>query len=418
MKNENQGMPLQSARNKSMSGKEFIVFTATLISIVAISIDALLPALGIITQDFGVSDPNSTQLLISALFLGSATGQLICGPLSDALGRKPVLYAGLFVYFLGTLLCLLSNDLNSLLTGRFIQGLGVAGPYISAVSLVRDKFKGQDMAQVMSVVMMIFVLVPALAPSLGQAILYMANWRGIFILYGIYAFIILIWIYFRLPESLPKEKRIPLSANGVKYGFKEVMKNKNTRRLMICMGIIFGCLIGYLNSSQQIFQEHFKTGELFSVYFGMLASILGVASLLNSRLVSKLGMHFIASRAFGLIVISSILFISLQLMIDIKLWMFLIYAIFLFFSIGLIFGNLNAMAMEPMGHVAGIASAVIGATSSIISMSIGTIIGQLYNDSVLPMACAFLLMSTIGSIILSTLDKTPSSLQAEPDEQT
>ncbi|MCJ8315206.1 MAG: MFS transporter, partial [Pseudomonadales bacterium] len=163
---------------KPISSLEMTIFTATLMSMVAISIDALLPALGFISSDLNVSDINSTQLVISALFLGMALGQLICGPFSDALGRKPVLYAGLVIYLIGTVVCYFAADLNTLLAGRFVQGLGVAGPYISAVSLVRDQYKGRDMAKIMSLVMMIFMLVPALAPSLGQALLYISDWRG------------------------------------------------------------------------------------------------------------------------------------------------------------------------------------------------------------------------------------------------
>ena len=385
----------------TMSAKEFTILTATLMSIVAISIDALLPALGIIANDFAVQDANQVQLLISALFLGMALGQLLCGPLSDALGRKPILYTGLAVYFLGTFICLFATDLTTLLSGRFIQGLGVAGPYISAIALVRDQYKGRDMAKIMSLVMMIFILVPAIAPSVGQGILFFSDWHGIFVLYLGYALLILAWITFRLSETLPKEKRIPFTRKGFIAGFKEVVTNKATASLTLCMGLIFGCLIGYLNSSQQIFQELFQTGNMFSVYFGLLALVLGVSSLVNSRFVERLGMHFIATRAFQAIIVSSAGFLALQFIVpEIHLWLFLLYAAILFFSFGLIFGNINAMAMEPMGHVAGIASAVIGSVSSIMSITIGTTIGQLYNGSLLPMTMGFLLMGSCALALM------------------
>jgi len=395
-------MPHSDKKNAStMSSVEFTILTATLMSIVAISIDALLPALGFIAKDFAISDVNQVQLVISTLFLGMAFGQLICGPLSDALGRKPVLYAGLIIYFIGTIICFLANDLTMLLIGRIIQGLGVAGPYISAMSLVRDKYKGSDMAKVMSLVMMIFILVPAIAPSIGQLILFTANWHGIFILYFFYAFIILMWIWFRLTETLPKEKRIPFTKTGFLLGFKEVLTNKTTASLTVCMGLIFGCLIGYLNSAQQIFQIQFETGELFSVYFGVLALVLGVSSLINSRFVQKLGMHYIAVRAFQLIIGSSILFLATQLFItEVQLWMFLLFIAAIFFGFGLIFGNLNAMAMEPMGHVAGIAAAVIGSISSMMSITIGTTIGQLYNNTLIPITSGFLIMGCLALALL------------------
>ncbi|WP_191600541.1 multidrug effflux MFS transporter [Marinomonas algicola] len=395
-----------SSPNKSpLSAMEFTFLTATLMSIVAISIDALLPALGVISQDLAVEDANRTQLIISMLFLGMSLGQLICGPLSDSTGRKPILYAGILIYLMGTVMCFMATDLNDLLIGRFIQGLGVAGPYISAISLVRDQYKGNDMAKIMSLVMMIFILVPAIAPSIGQAILLFTNWHGIFVLYLIYACLILIWIYIRLDETLPKAKRIPFTKDGFSFGFKEVVTNKSVISLTLSMGLIFGCLIGYINSSQQIFQEQFHTGKLFSVYFGVLALLLGIASLMNSKLVQRLGMHLITTRAFSALIVSSLVFLIIQLYVEVHLWMFMLYAGSLFFSFGLLFGNLNAMAMEPMGHVAGIASAIIGATSSILSLTVGTIIGQLYNGTTLPITIGFFIMSSLALGLLFYAEK-------------
>jgi len=376
-----------------MSLKEFTTFVATLMAIVAISIDALLPAFSSITSDLAVTDPNRVQLVISALFIGLAMGQLVCGPLSDAFGRKPILYISLCFYFFGTAVCYFANDLDTLLLGRWVQGLGVAGPNITAISLVRDNYKGREMAKIMSLVMMIFIMVPTLAPALGQAILLIADWRAIFIMYILYATIILIWVNTRLSESLPKEKRIPFKASRLAMGFKEVFSNRSTICTTLCSGMVFGCLIGYINSCQQIIQVQFATGKMFSIYFGMLALLLGLSSVVNSRFVEKLGMHFIASRALLAIVASSALFLMVQSMINVELWMFLLYAATLFGSFGLIFSNLNAIAMEPMGHLAGIASAVIGAISSLMSIAIGTIIGQLYNGTVLPI--------TVGPLILT-----------------
>lgn len=383
-----------------MSSKEFTIFVATLMAIVALSIDALLPALGLITQELGIANANQTQLVISMLFLGMAIGQLICGPLSDALGRKPVLYSGLVVYLFGTVICFFSTDITVLLVGRFIQGLGCAGPYVSAVSLVRDKYAGRGMAKIMSLVTMIFVLVPAFAPILGQAILFVSPWRGIFAVYLCYALLLVGWIYIRLPETLPKEKRIPFSVSGFIAGFKEVVTNRVTTSLTLGTGLTFGSFIGYLNSSQQIFQVQFETGKLFSLYFGSLALALGAASMLNSQLVERLGMYYLASRAYLVIVLTSAAFMVIQFYIDIQFWMFMAFMLILFFNLGMVFGNLNAMAMEPMGHVAGIAAAVIGSVSSMMSIIIGTTIGQLYNDTVMPLTAGFLLMSSLALMLL------------------
>lgn len=404
----------ESMQKQKMSAKEFTALTAVLMSIVAISIDALLPALGMITQDLQMENPNKVQLLIGALFLGMASGQLIAGPLSDALGRKPVLYTGLFVYFIGTLVCFFAQSFEVLLAGRIIQGLGAAGPYISAVSLVRDQYEGREMAKVMSLVMMIFILVPALAPSLGEMILLITNWHGIFIMYGLYAIIILTWINFRLEETLKPEQRIPFTKAGFIAGFKEVISNKSTVSLTFCAGLMFGCLIGYISSAQQIFQVQFETGKLFSIYFGGLALLVGVSSLVNSKIVGRLGMHLISKRAFSVIILNSIIFLIVQSLFEVQLWMFLIFAGILFFCFGLLFGNINAMAMEPMGHVAGIAAAVIGAISSIMSNIVGTSIGQMYNNTLVPMTIAYILLCSLALALLYYAEKkTNQAKQAE-----
>ncbi|MEO9655368.1 multidrug effflux MFS transporter [Marinomonas sp.] len=391
--------------HSGISSTEFTILVALLMSIVAISIDALLPALGIIGSELGAVTANQPQLLISTLFLGMAIGQLICGPLSDALGRRPILFAGFALYIFGTLLCHQADSLEALMIGRFIQGLGVAGPYISAISLVRDLYHGAQMARVMSLVMMIFVLVPAIAPSLGQAIMFFADWRGIFEMYLAYAAILILWICFRLQETLPKDNRIPFTRKGFLDGFKEVITHRITASYTICMGLFFGSFIGYLNSSQQIFQVQFETGNLFSVYFGLLALVLGFASLINSRIVERYGAKTIAFRAISTVVITSAAFLCLHAFITINLWMFLIYAAVLFFCFGLLFGNVNAIAMEPMGHVAGIASAVIGSVSSVMSMAIGTFIGQMYNTTLIPMSTGFMTMGALALIIIYWAEK-------------
>lgn len=384
-----------------ISSGEFTLLVALMMSIVAISIDALLPALGFIGQEINLSHPNQIQYVISALFLGMALGQLVCGPLSDATGRKKVLYGGIALFFCGSAICFFATSIEGLLIGRFVQGVGVAGPYVSAISIVRDKYAGNEMARIMSLVMMIFIMVPALAPSLGQAVLLISSWRYIFVLYIVYALIIGVWIFWRLEETLPKEFRIPFTRTGFIDGFKEVISNYSTMCYTLCMGLFFGSFMGYLNSSQQIFQELFNTGKLFTVYFGVLALLFGVASMVNARFVQKWGMEYLCRQATLGIIFSSAIFLALQLITTPNLWLFLAYAAVLFFCFGLVFGNVNAMAMEPMGHVAGIASAVIGASSSIISMIIGTAIGQMYDNTLVPMTCGFLILASLCLVILN-----------------
>lgn len=389
-------MPAASAKPT----KEFTVLMAVLMSVVAISIDAILPALGQAGIDLGLSNPNHAQYLIGFIFIGMAVGQLLSGPLSDALGRKKVLYGGIAIYLVGSLVAYMSDTLEWMLVGRFIQGIGVAGPFISSISIVRDRYAGREMARVMSIVSMIFIMVPAIAPSLGQAVMYMSSWRDIYLLYIVYALAVATWIFFRLEETLPREKRIPLHAPDIFNGFKEVLRHKVTFSYTICMGLCFGSFLGYLNSCQQVFQDQFGVGEAFSLYFGGLALVLGSASLMNSRIVERLGMHYICLRAFAFIVFASVVFLALHAIIPITLPVFLIYAAVLFFCFGLIFGNMNALAMEPMGHIAGIAAAVIGCLSNIISMVLGSFIGQLYNGSLIPIVSGFIVLGLMAIAVM------------------
>jgi DHA1 family bicyclomycin/chloramphenicol resistance-like MFS transporter len=329
-----------------------------------------------------------------------ALGQLVAGPLSDALGRKPVLYAGLALYLVGSLVCWPAADFETLLAGRFIQGLGVSCPYVTAISVVRDKYAGRDMARIMSLIMMIFILVPAIAPSLGLGIIHLADWRAIFLFYILYAVTIGGWIALRLEESLPPERRNPLTPRAFAHGFHTVIANRTTTSYMVAMGLTFGGLIGYLNASRQIFQDQFGAGDSFALYFGGLALLLGVASMVNSRFVGRWGMRAICDRAALAIVAASVLFLLVDAAMPVTLPMFVAYAGVLFFAFGLMFGNLNAIAMEPMGEVAGMASAIIGATSSVIAMGLGTLIGQMYDNTLRPIALGFLLLGAVSWLLM------------------
>ena len=384
----------------AISEKEFTLLVALLMSVVAISIDALLPSLGVIGTEMGVTDVNRTQLLISFIFAGMAVGQLVAGPLSDALGRKPVLYGGLALYLVGSVMCWLAQDFDLLLAGRCLQGLGVACPYVTAVSVVRDKYAGRDMARIMSLVMMIFILVPAIAPSLGVGIAALAGWRAIFLFYIFYAVVIGGWIALRLEETLPPARRVALTMRDFGHGLRVVLGNRTTTSYMVAMGLTFGGLIGYLGASRQIFQDQFQVGDNFALYFGGLALLLGVASMLNSRFVGRFGMRAICNWSNAATVAASAIFLAVQAVMPATLPMFVAYAGLLFFGFGLMFGNLNAIAMEPMGGVAGMASAIIGATSSIISLVLDTLIGQMYDGTVRPIAMGFLLLGLASWLLM------------------
>ncbi len=388
--------------------KSFIILMAAFMAAVAMSIDTMLPALGLIGRDLGVAEANHVQYILVLIFAGMAAGQLVCGPISDAVGRKRVLYAGLAVYALGSVVCLYADTLPVMLAGRLLQGLGVSGPYVSALAIVRDRFSGAEMARIMSLIMMIFVLVPSVAPMIGQAILFFFSWRHIFALLLAVALALAVWVRFGLEETLPPERRIRLRALDIALGFREVFSHRETFAYMVCMGLMFGGFVGYLNSTQQIFQGLFQTGALFSAYFGGLALVFGASSLLNARVVERFGMRPLCRLAATGIIVASLLFFAWCFVFGAALVPFLVYVAMAYFAMGLLFGNLNALAMEPMGHIAGIASAVIGATSSVISLVFGTLIGQAYDGTLYPVTAGFLVLGAAALFIMRSVSKVTS----------
>lgn len=382
----------------SMPFGEFVTLMAFMISVTALSIDAILPALFLAGQDLGVSDINHTQYMVSMLLLGLTLGQLIYGPIADSFGRKISVYAGLVIFIAGSLLSLVSSNYEWMLIGRFLQGLGAASARVSSVAIVRDWYSGRDMARVLSFIMAVFIFVPVIAPALGELIILISHWRGIFIVFILIALAIQLWMYLRLPETLQPENRHPFSLQGVWHSLKLVLGNYQTLGHTISAGLIFGALIGYLTSARQIYQDYFHTGQLFVFYFGLSALSVGIASLVNSKIVKRYGMHRISRLALIAMMILSTLFL-------VFIWahpgqtplvFFMGYAVLTFFCMGLLFGNLNAMAMEPMAHLAGVASSVIGAITSALSVIVGTLIGQSYNNSLIPMVSGFLILAALS----------------------
>jgi len=252
-------MSMRPSRTPSPS-LSFVLLMATMMSVAAISIDAMLPALGQIGQDLGSAFPNQSQLIISAVFVGMGVGQLIAGPISDAVGRKPLLMGCLLLYVLGALICLFASTMTPMLIGRVIQGLGAAGPWVSCVSILRDKFGGREMAKVLSLVMTVFITAPVLAPALGQGLMLLTHWRVIFVFFVVYAVAVGVWALIALDETLPPEKRVPWRVKTIWHGFKEVLAHQATRQYALAMGLVFACFIGYLTSIQQIFQVQYQVG--------------------------------------------------------------------------------------------------------------------------------------------------------------
>ena len=381
---------------------EFVALMAVMVSLVALSIDAMLPALPHIGQDLNVPNPNDPQLVVSALFFGLAAGQTLYGPLSDSIGRKPAIYIGLALFVAGCLMSMLAESFLVMLWGRVLQGFGVAAPRVVTLALVRDLYEGNAMARVMSFVMSVFILVPTVAPAMGQGILLAADWRAIFGVFLFLAVVIFAWFAFRQRETLTPDKRVPFSVRKLITAVGEICTNRTALGYTVTAGLIFGAFVGYLNSAQQIFQDQYNVGRLFPVYFGVLALAIGSASIFNGRMVMKLGMRWMSYRSLLVLSTLSILAFVVAYALEGKpsLWLLMTYLLGAFFCTGIMFGNLNALAMEPLGHIAGVGAAVVGSLSTFISVPLGVYIGASYDGTVLPLIAGFAVLCTASLFMM------------------
>lgn len=391
---------LKKTSRNSIGFGEFVALMALMTSLVAMSTDAMLPALPQIGETLGVVRENDNQLVVSLLFLGLAVGQIFYGPLSDSTGRRPVVYIGFGLFILGCILALFAVNFPMLLVGRVLQGLGAAGPRIVTMAIVRDQYEGRTMARVMSFVSAVFILVPVIAPLFGQAVLLVADWRAIFGAFLVMALIGWFWFSLRQPETLPPSRRAPFSLVRIGRVIGQILANRIAWGYTLAAGLVSGAFIGYLNSAQQIFQGQYGLGRLFPFYFASLALAIGGASFVNGRLVMRYGMRRLSLVAGLSLSGLSLVFWAVAFMLagQPPLWALTVYMLLAFFCVGILFGNLNALAMEPLGHVAGVGAAVVGSLSTLVSLALGMLVGQSYNGTVLPLVAGFAILSiaTVG----------------------
>lgn len=381
---------------------EFIALMAVMTSIIAFSIDSMLPALPQIGTDLGVANENDRQLVVIILFAGLALAQIAYGPMSDTLGRKPAAYCGFAIFIAGSLMCIFARSFEIMLAGRFLQGVGAAGPRIVCMALVRDLYSGRAMARVMSMVMGVFIIVPVIAPSVGQGLLLVGDWRFIFGALLAEGIIGLVWFAWRQPETLRADRRAAFSLRRIFTAFREACGNPVTLGYTVAAGLVFGAFVGYLASTQQILGELYGLGRLFPIYFGANALAFGAASMLNARLVMKLGMRRLAGSGLAATSLLSLIYLIVTLLLDghPPLWSLMGYLLATFFFVGILFGNFNALAMEPMGHIAGVAAAVVGSLATIISSTLGLLLGQAYDGTVRPMIAGFAALTILAGIVM------------------
>ena len=379
---------------------EFIALMAALMSVVALAIDALLPALDVIGHSIGTVSNSENQLLIIMIFLGLGIGPLLFGPISDSLGRKPIVYVGFIIFILASFICINAQSIEVMILGRILQGIGLSAPRTISIAIVRDTFSGDYMARIMSFITVVFLLVPIIAPALGKFVLELYNWEAIFYFQLIIVVIVSIWFYFRQPETLHPEYRVKLTKTTAIDGVKELFKYKQTIGYTVISGFITGSFMVYLSTSQQVFQQQYNLADEFPFIFAGLAISMGAASLSNGSIVLKFGMKRLATAAlytfFGISLLYILLFFNSE---NPSIEILLLFFAIQFFSIGFHFGNLRALAMQPIAHIAGIGAAITGFISTIMAVPISALIGLYVKDTVLPLFIGFCICSFLAILI-------------------
>ena len=391
-------------QNQKNSQLEFVVLMAALMSIVALSIDAVLPALPMIGDYLNVSSPLENPKLITSIFLGLGFGQLIFGPLSDSFGRKPIVYAGFIVFIIASIICITAKNFEMMLFGRVLQGIGLAAPRTMCIAMVRDSYDGDYMAKILSIVVMIFILVPVVAPTLGQFLMNHYNWEFIFTFNLLFGVLVMLWFWLRQPETLKDKYQIPYRLSIFKTGTIAFFKIKPAVIYTLLSGFITGSFMVYLSTSQQIFEKQYDLADEFPLIFASLAISVGLSTFMNSQLVVRFGMRKIVHISMLSFVLISLVFIILfssgnNPSIEVLIGFFALQ----FFTIGFLFGNLRALAMQPMGHIAGIGSALNGFISTVMAVPIANYIGGFVTDSVKPLFIGFLVTGLISLILFYSI---------------
>ena len=392
---------------KPLGTTEFIALTAVLFATIAFSIDAMLPALPEIAAELTPGAPNRAQLILTAFILGMGAGTLVAGPLSDAIGRKPTILAGAVLYILGAALASVAPTLELMLAARLIQGLGAAGPRVASLAMVRDLYSGRQMARIVSFAMMVFTLVPAVAPAIGVAIIAGFGWRGIFGAFIVFSLVSGSWLFLRQPETHPPAARRPLRTGPLLAAAREVLSHRLIVIAIAVQTLAFGALFGTLSSTQQVFDHTFGKADSFPYWFALIAVVSGTGSLLNAAIVVRLGMRRVIgvtlvaqtgfSLAFGLATLAGLS----------PAWLYfpayLIWTTGVFFMAGLIFGNLNALALEPVGHIAGMAASITSAIATVVSVFVAAPIGLMFNGTPVPLALGVAACTALGAALIRSL---------------
>ncbi len=384
-----------------MSRSELVALMAMMFATIAFSIDAMLPALPQIARELTPEDVTRAPLILTAFVLGMGLGTFFSGPLSDAFGRRAVMFGGAALYCSAAAVGWASQSLELMLAARVVQGIGASGPRVVSVAIIRDLFSGREMARILSIVMMIFTIVPAFAPAMGVVIIATAGWRGIFLAFIVFSIISALWLGLRLPETLPRDQRRPLRLALVRDAVRQMFSHPTVRLSILVQTLAMAMLFTTLMMIQPVYDLIFHRVDSFPFWFGGVALVSGLSSLLNALLVVRLGMRRLITFALGLqIVLSGAMLLLGVLPEPYGFAAFVVWQFFVFFQAGLTVGNLNAIAMEPMGHIAGMAASVIGAVSTVLAAAIASPIGLLFDGTTRPLVGAVFCMAALAFALM------------------
>jgi MFS transporter, DHA1 family, multidrug resistance protein len=388
------------ARAPRLGRREFIALVAALIAINAFAIDIMLPGLQDIGASLGEADENRRQLVIPAYMLGFGVLQLVFGPLADRFGRRGPLLFGLAIYCLAVLAAFFVTDFNMLLGLRVLQGAGAAASAVIAIAVVRDSFVGDEMAKTLSLVFMVMMVSPILAPSLGAFLLTIMSWQGLFAFMAAFCGLVAMWVFFRLPETLTPENRRPFTLSSIAEGFAIVFGNRVSLSYILATALLFGSLMGFLTSSQQIYVDHFGMGAWFPAFFAAGGIVSALGGFANSQAVTKFGMRWLSHRALVVYGLVSALTLALGMMQALPVFLFFALSCLLFFSFNFIMSNFGALAMVPLGEVAGTAASTQGFLQMVIGAALGAMIGQFYDGTTVPLMAGFVVLSILAGLIV------------------
>ncbi len=383
---------------KPLRQGEFVALMALLFATVAISIDAMLPALPQIAGSLSPDAPNRAQLVITAFVFGMGLGTLFVGPLADAFGRKPMMIWGAGLYIIGALACYFANSLEMLLLARVVQGLGAAAPRVVGTAMIRDQYKGRDMARILSLVMMIFTIVPAIAPLMGQGVIHLAGYHAIFLVYIAFSVVTMAWLILRQPETLSQAR--PLSVASLLQAARELAQSRMVIAVTLTQSLLLAALFSTLSSQQSIFDAQFDRAASFPMWFGVIALASALGSVVNAKVVMRLGMARVVTAAIAGMLILSIFAAMANLAGIFAFPLHMLWSIAMFSLMGLSMGNLNAMAMEKVGHIAGMASSMITAISTVISVVLAIPVGLAFNGTALPLYLGVAGFMALASVTL------------------